>query len=54
MANDRTKGSVPNVRRAMREGAAGRASRAASLNKQRAGTEGTKLANRVKRDLNRR
>lgn len=54
MANDRTKGSVPNVRRAMREGAAGRAERSARLNKRRAGTEGTKLAKRVKRDLNNR
>lgn len=43
MANDRTKGSVPNVRRAMKDGAAGRASRAAKLNNRRAGTVGTAL-----------
>lgn len=44
----RIKGSVPNVRRALAEGQAGRATRAASLNKQRAGTVGTglKKANR--------
>ena len=42
MSNERTKGSVPNVKRAMREGAVGRAAMQRKVAGLRAGTEGSK------------
>jgi TRAP-type uncharacterized transport system substrate-binding protein len=50
MANQRTKGSVPNVQRAMREGAAGRAAVQRNVAARSVGTEGSKLkrANRAR------
>ena len=42
--NERTKGSVPNVKRAMREGAAGRAAVQRKVAAQSRGTVGTQLA----------
>lgn len=50
----RTKGSVPNVKRAMRDGAAGRSAVQDKVAARSRGTEGIKVAHRVKRDLSRR
>lgn len=43
----RTKGSVPNVRKAVAKGDAARAQRKTTLNQARSGTEGGKLNDRV-------
>ena len=43
----RTRGSVPNIKRAVREGDAARAERKSNINSARAGTTGSKLNDHV-------